>query len=57
MEKNESYIWLFCLDHPNTNITRVSFFIVCIFVTDSYMFYQKFLLTYATGHGLNAVIC
>ena len=38
MDNIESYIWLFCLDHPDTNITQVSDFIEWIFVTGCYIF-------------------
>ena len=37
MDNIESYIWLFCLDHPDTNITQFSDFIKWIFVTGNYI--------------------
>ena len=49
----ESYIWLFCLDHPDTNIIQDSDFIEWIFVTGNNIF-QKFLCI--TRRSLNAVI-
>ena len=42
MDNIESYIWLFWLDHPDTNITQVSDFIEWIFVTDNYIFPKVF---------------
>ena len=42
MDNIESYIWLFCLDHPDTNITRVSYFIEWIFVSGNYIFPKSF---------------
>ena len=47
--------WLFCLDHPDTNITEVSDFIEWIFVTGNYIF-PKVLQIYTTRRSLNAVI-
>ena len=51
----ESYLSLFCLDHPDTNIIQVSDFIEWIFVTGNYIF-QKFFQIYTTRRSLNAVI-
>ena len=42
MDNIESCIWFFCLDHSDTNITRVTNFIEWIFVTGNYIFYQSF---------------
>ena len=42
MDNIESYIWLFCLDHPDTNITQVSDFIEWIFATGNYIFPKVF---------------
>ena len=42
MDNIESYIWLFCLDHPDANITEVSDFIEWIFVTGNYIFPKGF---------------
>ena len=42
MDNIESCIWLFCLDHPDTNITRVSNFIEWIFATGNYIFPKVF---------------
>ena len=41
MDNIESYIWLFCLDHSDTNITQFPDFIEWIFVSGNYVF-QKF---------------
>ena len=55
MDSIQSYIWLFCLDHPDTIITQVSDFIEWIFVTGDYILW-KFLQIYTTRLSLNAVI-
>ena len=47
MDNIESYIWLFSLDHPDTNITQDSDFIEWIFVTGNYIF-PKVLQIYTT---------
>ena len=55
MDNIESYIWLFCLDHPDTNITQVfdfSKWIMLLVIT----FFQKFLQIYSIRRSLNAVI-
>ena len=46
MDNIESYIWLFCLDHPDTNITQDSDFIKWIFVTGNYIFPKVFTDTH-----------
>ena len=42
MDNIESYIWLFFLDHPETNTTQDSDFIEWIFVTGNYIFLKVF---------------
>ena len=42
MDNIESYIWLFCLDHPDTNITQDSDFIEWIFVTGNYICFHRY---------------
>ena len=42
MDKIESYILLFCLDHPGTKITEVSDFIEWSFVPGNYIFLKFF---------------
>ena len=38
MDNIESYIWLFCLEHPGTNITQVSDFLEWYFVAGNSIF-------------------
>ena len=45
MDNIESYIWLFCLDHPDTNITRVYNFMEWIFATGKIAFFQGFFFS------------
>ena len=57
----DDFIWFFCLDHPGTNITRVSNFIVWIFVTSNYIFTKVFIDIHHTsyfeyGHLLTGII-
>ena len=56
MDNTESYIWWFCLDHPDTNITQVSDFISNEFLLLVITFLQKFLQVYTTCRSLNAII-
>ena len=42
MDNIGSYIWLSCLDHPDTNIKQISDFIEWIFVTSNYIFPKVF---------------
>ena len=55
MDNIESYIWLYCLDHPDTNITQVLDFIEWIMLL-VIIFFQKFLQIYTKRRTLNAVI-
>ena len=60
MDNIESYIWLFCLDHPDTNIMQVSNFIEWIFVTGNHIFPKVFTdkhhTSFECGHLITGIM-
>ena len=57
MDNIELYIWLFCLDNPDTYVTRLSNLIEIIFATSKYIFPNVFIDICTIRRSLDVVIC